>query len=53
MKQLTLLDAETQAIAALKARQRAIALHYIQITLDRDKLEAEAIGNLKAKNPED
>ncbi len=40
-----------KAIAALKARQQAIALHYIQITLDRDKLEAEAIANLK-QNPE-
>lgn len=53
MKQLSLLDAEAQAIAALKARQQAIAAHYIQITLDRDKLEAEAIAQLKAKNPEE
>ena len=45
--------ADIKAIAAAKARQRAIALHYIQITIDRDKLEAEAIAQLKAKNPEE
>jgi len=38
------------AIAALKARQRAIASHYAQITLDRERLEAEAIAQLKAKD---
>lgn len=42
-----------KAIAALKARQRAIASHYAQISLDRERLEAEAIANLKAKNSEE
>lgn len=42
-----------KAIAALKARQRAIASHYAQVSLDRERLEAEAIAQLKAKNPED
>ncbi len=48
MKQLEI--TEYLAIAALKARQKAIALHYCQIAIDRDRLEAEAIQKLKAKD---
>jgi hypothetical protein len=40
MKQLSLLD--YQVIAALKARQRAIASHYADIAINRDRLESEA-----------
>jgi hypothetical protein len=38
------------AIAAAIQRQKAIALHYCQIAIDRDRLEAEATASLKAKN---
>jgi hypothetical protein len=47
-KQLDLI--EYAAIAALKTRQRAIAAHYCQIAIDRDRLEAEAVASLKAKD---
>jgi hypothetical protein len=48
MKQLEI--TEYLKIAALKAKQRAIALHYCQIAIDRDRLEAEAVASLKAKD---
>lgn len=37
-----------KAIAAAKARQRAITLHYASLNLQ--ELEADAIGKLQAKN---
>jgi hypothetical protein len=49
MKQLTLLDAQQQAIAAAIQRQKAIASHYAQAAIDRDQLEAEALASLKDK----
>jgi hypothetical protein len=39
-----------KAIAAAIKRQRAIALHYCQIAIDRDRLEAEAVAKLKNKS---
>ena len=52
MKQLDIFAAIPQpdpAIAAAIKRQRAIALHYCQIAIDRDRLEAEAVAKLKDK----
>ena len=39
-----------KAIAEAIKRQRAIALHYAQVTIDRDRLESEALASLKAKD---
>jgi len=50
MKQLDLFDPEAQAIAAAIQRQKAIALHYCQIAIDRDRLEAEAVQKLQDKD---
>jgi hypothetical protein len=47
MKQLEI--TEYLAIAAAIKRQKAIALHYCQVAIDRDRLEAEAVASLKAK----
>lgn len=43
------MQSEAQAIAAAKARQRAIAAHYTQVAIDRDRLESEAqeVQNIK------
>jgi|DEB0MinimDraft_3_1074331.scaffolds.fasta_scaffold53346_1 hypothetical protein len=52
MKQLDIFAIPQQdpAIAAAIKRQRAIALHYCQIAIDRDRLEAEAVAKLKNKS---
>jgi hypothetical protein len=48
--QLTLFDPEADRLAAAIKRQKAIALHYCQVAIDRDRLEAEAVQKLQDKD---
>ena len=50
LKQLSIFNSDTDAIAAALKRQKMIASHYVDIAMNRDRLETEALSRLQAKN---
>ena len=52
MKQLSIFnpDPETVAIAAALKRQKMIASHYVDIAMNREQLETEALTKQATKN---
>ena len=50
MKQLSIFNPETVAIAAALKRQKMIASHYAEIAMNRDRLETEALNKLQSKD---